>query len=476
MGQTKKSAVKQPEDLLWPTTPDNATSGPEDTSATAGDLVWPGQLINQQAAAKQDSHWPLSLATFVFIVASLFAFLIGPMQMILLAITHNYEFVTEDYYPAVLKSMLLSSGLFAAVNIVALVLAWHSRPRTARLTAVLCAGASHIFSIGWVAAFLITFAPNHLAITTLIAILVFWTGALLVSKQYSAHEKPTLLMHIILVGLILAASAEAIFTTVYMLQKTKVVEIDELAITELVNSELAARLEGVPENLSKRAYALCNGKYHLVFTSLSDPEAGLFECADNSEVYSINASSSTSVPSAAFLGKVKDTSVEPFFPGHKYLYRDLSAKSLPSELTLLLPASSEADLVDRYLEPIRQILESHEALSLNIFWTDNLEEILTTRDFILVSAVGTLALVDWLPHGDVYPGVEAGKPINYQFEIDHHLIALRDLGADPKLYPAATRDALRTKPHLHYTQTAKPEHLDPDQLRETLLSSFVAPE
>lgn len=467
------------DDLLWPSLDHRPnytvnTSGEEKASS---ELLWPSELINEQAEARTESHWPLTLSTFSFVMASILAFLIGPMQMILLMITKNYEWVTTDYYPTVLKVMLLSSGLLSLVNVSALVLAWKSRPRTARLTAVLVAGAAHLFSIGWVAAFLITFQPNQLAITTLMGIFIFWTGALLISKQYSSRQKPSLIMHLILVGLILSATAEAIFTGIYIFQKTNLVEIDETAIEELVDAEFAARIEGIPEDLGKRAFAICSGAYHLVFQSPTDPETALFECKDTAEVYSISTSKQDAqAPSAAYLGKVKDASVETAFPDAKYLYRDLSAKELPSELTILLPASSETELVEKYLEPIRQVLENHGALKLNIFWTNELENILSTRDFVLIGAVGTMSMVDWLPHGTIFQGIEAGQPIKYSFEIDHHLIALRDLGADPKLYPTATRDALKTKPHLSYVQTERPENLNLDELRDTLLNSFVQPE
>lgn len=481
MEATKKiKTTSSTDNLLWPSLEHRSNAGsealPEDQAEA--NLLWPGGLINKQAeVAHAESHWPLTLATFSFIMASLFAVLIGPMQMVLLAFTKNYDFVTTDYYPAVLKAMLLCSGLLSIVNIVALVLAWKARPRTARLTAVFVAGAAHIFSIGWVAAFLITFQPNHLAITTLVAILVFWIGALLISKQYSKHQKPSLIMHIILVGLILSATAEAVFTGIYIFQKTNIVEVDELALTELANAELAARIEGVPEDLGKRAFAICGGEYHLVFQSLTDPETALFECKNNYEVYSISTSKAdAAAPSAAYLGKVKDDLVEAAFPEAKYLYRDLSELKRPSELTILLSANSETELVDKYLESIGRTLANHDALNLNIFWTNSLEEVLTTRDFVLVSAVGTMALVDWLPHGNLFQGVEAGQPIKYQFEIDHHLVALTDLGADPKLYPAATRDALKTKPHLHYIQAEKPESLDLNMLKEELLASFVQAE
>lgn len=478
MKKTKNSP--EADDLLWPSL-EHRTNRAVNASAeekTSSELLWPSELINEQAeAARAESHWPLTLSTFSFIMASILAFLIGPMQMILLMITKNYEWVTTDYYPTALKVMLLCSGLLSIVNVVALVLAWKSRPRTARLTAVLVAGAAHLFSIGWVAAFLITFQPNQLAITMLMGIFIFWTGALLISKQYSSHQKPSFIMHLIIIGLILSAIAEAIFTGIYIFRKTDLVEIDETAIEELVDAEFAARIEGVPEDLSKRAFAICNGAYHLVFQSPTDPETALFECKNTTEVYSISTSKQDAkAPSAAYLGKVKDASVETAFPDAKYLFRDLSAKDLPSELTILLPASSEAELVEKYLEPIRQVLENHDSLKLNVFWTNEFEEILTTRDFVLIGAVGTMSMVDWLPHGTVFQGIENGQPIKYTFEIDHHLVALRDLGADPKLYPAATRDALKSKPHLSYSQAERPENLNLDELRENLLNSFVQPE
>lgn len=481
MQKRNVSKASPTDDLLWPSLnhrPKGVNGDDLASEKEPADFLWPSELINEQAEiAHAESHWPLSLATFSFIMASIFAFLIGPVQLLLIGITKDYDWATTKYYPGVLKIMLLCSGLLSVVNIVALVLAWKSRPRTARLTAVFVAGAAHIFSIGWVAAFLVTFQPNQLAVTTLMAILIFWTGALLISKQYSKHQKPSLVMHIILVGLILSASAEAIFTGVYMFQKTGITEIDELALEELANAELVARIEGIPEDLGKRTFAICGGKYHLIFQSPTDPEAALFECKNNSEVYSISVSEpTTQAPAAAYLGKTKDDLVESVFPDAKYLYRDLSDKELPTELTMLLSADSEENLVDQNLEAIKRLLETQGTLKLNIFWTNSLEDVLTTRDFVLISAVGTMALVDWLPHGNLFQGVEAGQPIQYQFEIDHHLIALKDLGADPKLYSSATRDALKTKPHLHYEQTETPKDIDLNTLREALLSSFVQPE
>lgn len=481
------------DDLLWPSLDHQShdTSSSAKNPAKTADLLWPSQLINQQfTETHTENHWPLTLATFSFVLASVFAFFVGPVQVILLSLTKDYAAITGSYYPAVLKSMLICSGLLAIVNLVALIMAWRSSPRVARLTAVFAAGAISIFGIGWLAAFVIAFQPNQLAATVLLAILVFWAVALIIAKQYSSQPTPSLTLRSVLVGLMLVASVDLIATGCYLFQRTQLTELDTATLAELSAAELAARLEGIPEDLGRRIYAICGEPYRLVFQSPTDPETALFECESSAEVYSVSVSrEDAQAPATTYLGQTKHPLIEAALPDARYFYRDLSALGQPSELTLLLPASSEVELVDQNLVAFQQILATTGALNLTVFWVDNLDAVLSTRDFVLITAVGTLSLVDYLPRGATYFGVEADRPIQYSFQLDSRLVSLRDLGADPLLYPAATRNAIKTNPHLRYLQPAPAEPSEPtepseepapaealDILRETLLNSFVQPD
>ena len=76
------------------------------------------------------------------------------------------------------------------------------------------------------------------------------------------------------------------------------------------------------------------------------------------------------------------------------------------------------------------------------------------------------------PPGDTYQGIIDSQPGTYKFEIDHDLSALLDLGADPTLYSAETRDAIKSRPHITTTFSGT---LTSDALRTQLLEGFVEP-
>lgn len=473
------------DDLLWPNSESSFSQATLPTSVRTDsdpdslndDLIWPDHTPHHDLKPAKPAF---ACAVLTFIVATIFAFALGPMQLILLAFTQDYDFVISTYYPAALRLTLLSSGIFMLINIVALILSFRSSKHRFSVIITLCTGSLALFAVAWVAAFLVDLQPNQLTIIVLPLILIFWFAALMVSKSFSTETEPPLALKILAILLILGSSAEIIFDGVYIFTKTAP-DTPAVDLSELIHNELAARPANLPEQLAKFTFALCDGPYDIVFITPDDPNSGLFECQNTHEVYSIADSEISQDASrfaeATYLGQTYHPTIENIFPGVSYLYRDLSSidLGLSNELISLLPSDSEETLIDQNFSAIATLAASEPNLNLSIFYTDPLDTELPTRDYILTTAVGTLALVDWLPRGNVYTGADTPDiALRYSFTTDRVLSALQALGLDPGAYSEQVRDAITNRRHLQIN-TSILDLSDENALREQLLASFVDP-
>lgn len=152
-------------------------------------LLWPRRLMDELATSRRRHNWATPLAITNYILASLLALAVGPIQLILLVLTQDYVMVTEVYYPNIMKIALLVSGLVAISTAVTAYRAWREQPKRSLMVSVLGISTTIVILIIWIAGFLVNFKPNSLAfILTLVAV-AGWVLAIVVAKQFFSAEK-----------------------------------------------------------------------------------------------------------------------------------------------------------------------------------------------------------------------------------------------------------------------------------------------
>lgn len=437
-------------------------------------LLWPSKLINELARLRQRRDFSRPVAIFSFIISLILAIAIGPAQLFLIASTGDYNWVTTVYFPEALRYTLLVSGIVAIIDFGALILAWRSRPKRTRTTIALVTSSLIIIGLIWLASQIIGWQPHHITITLLGALIFCLIILLLLSKQYITEQYNNLLTKITLVLLMISALFSAIGGFRYYQASS---EVDPVKISQISANQAAARIEGVSELLSNAVFTLCNGKYQIVFLSELHA-AGLFECTKTGDIYSANELTSTSgrtiSTATTYLGTISDPTISRAFPNSYYLYRSLPQALSEDELVLMLPASSEQELIDNFAPLLLAYWQTNNQrnLFINVFYNKNLDEISSTKDYILMAALETMARTDKLPHGNTIVGYHQGQKVNYRYFEDEDQYALNELGADPTLYANSTRYALTTQRHISLHLQAGQE-LDPATLRTTLQESLT---
>lgn len=442
---------------------------------SALDLLWPASLINEQARTKEHFNWPLLLAILGFAFSAVLAFVIGPMQMILVAAVLDYGWVTTSYYPAALNFSLITTGIITLVNLTALILSWRAQPQRTHLTLALVAGSTFEIGLIWFTSRVVTWPPHILTLALLLSFAGFLILALLISKQYDSHTKNTVLTKAILSFMIIATLAEICLSAIYLFEPSTSGSPEQ--IKQLAAAQEQAHLAEVTRPLSDLTYTLCGEPYQIVYAS-KEGNSGLFECKNSGEVYSVADFKETNGKSlrgaAIYLGTTKSTSLNLTFPNSYYLYRSLPDSNIEDELVLMLPANSEQELIDNVTTPLLDFWQTHSERSIfiNIFYNNDLGAVTSTRDFVLMSALDTMSMNPLLPRGDSYKGYLDGKIVPYTYEADTTLQALNELGADPKLYADSSRIALTTHRHISL-HLAAGETFDYESLRIKLQESFT---
>lgn len=444
------------------------------TELSALDLLWPASLINEQARAKERRDWSRPLAILSFVLTALMAIIVGPMQMILVAAVLDYGWVTTSYYPVALNIVLIASIIVSIINLAALVLAWQARPQRTYLTTVLVAGSVTEIGLIWLTGRVVTWQPHLLTLILLLVLAAFFIAALFINKAYIArthNNTPTKVALSLMMVLVLAELALGIIS-IFESNGTG----DPERIQQLSSAQEQAHQPEITRTLSDLTYTLCGQPYQIIYASKAAP-SGLFECKESGEVFSVTdlRDHNKSVKgSAMYLGTTKNTPISWAFPNSRYLYRELPATETENELALMVAAATEQELVDNITQPLLNYWQDHSEhnLFINIFYNSDLNTVTSTRDFVLMSALDTMVMSPDLPRGDSYEGYWEGKIVPYNYQGDLELLALNELGSDPKLYADSSRIALLTHRHLSLRLSAG-ENLTYDTLRERLQSSFV---
>lgn len=450
------------------------------------DLLWPSELVKERSALRRQRPWSPALAIASLIFASIIAIALGPVQLILMAITQDYPLVTEVYFPVALRVCLMLTGVLAIVIIIAIVRAWHEQPPRSTMVATAGIGAVVIGGTVWLDAFVLHLSANQLTIFLILIIITAWIAVYVSVKRTFLTDRPVRSLAISFASILVFGLAEIAMTGVYLFSQTSTAEESQIALKELGQAQAAARIDGISPELSDLVYTLCQGNYDSVYLLSGSTDTGLFECRDSREVYSVSGpnepvtpASSTIIGSAFYFGKTFDSFIANFFPtdtGAKYLYRNLSETDNPSELVLLLPAENEEALVNGYLERLTALANNPErdTLALSIFYTNELNTVVSTRDFILIAAVDTISMLSWLPHGMNLQGYLNERYGAYLYTLDSQLYALNELAANPLFYSSQTRDALNARRHISIILEAGRQY-NSDELRDMLWASFKDP-
>lgn len=437
------------------------------------DLLWPASLINEQARAKERRDWSRPLAIFGFVLTSLMAIAIGPMQMVLVATVLDYGWVTTSYYPVALNAVLITAGVVSLINLAALILAWHAQPQHTYLTMTLVAGSVIEIGLIWLTGRVVAWQPHILTLILLLVLAIFFIAALFVNKSYTSRTHNTTATKVILSLMMVATLAELALgiMNIFEINTTS----DPERVRQLSTAQAQAHQPEITRTLSDLTYILCGEPYQIVYASQTEP-SGLFECKNSGEVFSVTDlhDHSTSVKGAAmYLGTTRDSIISRAFPNSHYLYRTLPAAT-EDELALMVAASTEQELVDNITQPLLDYWQNHSDrnLFINIFYNDDFSTVSSTRDFVLMSALDTMTMSPTLPRSDRLEGYWEGKLVPYIYQSDSELSALNELGSDPNLYANSSRIALLTHRHLSLHLTAG-ETFDHDTLHERLQASFT---
>ncbi len=451
-------------------------------------LLWPIHLMAEIAENRKERFWSTPLALINFIIIAITGFFLGPMQLILLVIKQDYTYVTESYAPAVMRISLLISGAIAISTIVAMIRAWREQPKRSLMTAILGIGTVLTAAIIWLAAFVTGFEPNQIAFLLTLVIIASAVAVIITSRQYYSPDQSAKPLEIMFIIVIAFASLETLFGGVYLFTQTNNAEEYQLELDALGKAQAEARINGINTQLSDLIYTLCSGTYEAVYVPSGNTDQGIFQCRESHRVYAVSGpnepvtETSSVISGAAFyFGTTSDELVSSFFPadtGTKYLYRNLGdTTDDASELVLLLNASTEEVLINTYLEQILGFLNARPVksnLMLSLFYNNELNSVITTRDFILIAAQDTIAQNAWLPTGTNLRGYINGRYGTFIYTPDHQLEALKSLANSPLLYSAQTREALTN--HRHITVMLEGDHeYTINELRELFYANLIDP-
>lgn len=468
-------------EILWPNS--EAMSAIADISCrhyatatlSALDLLWPAQLINEQARLKEHHNLSQPLATVGFVLSLILAIIVGPVQMVLVATILDYNWVTASYFPTALHAVLICAGIVALIDLLALAVSWTAQPKHTYITMLLVGGSLAEIALIWLTGKALAWPPHTLTLALILTAAIFIILVLLLNRQFISRSQNSAAAKFGLSLLMATAVAEASLSIVYVLNPPR--ERDPVNIEQIASEQTQAKLPEIPIFLSNLTFALCDGKYQDIYLA-KDEKNGIFECSNSGEVYSVadinDRGTNTIRGAATYLGTTKDTSISLSFPNAYYLYRSVPEALEEDELALMIGASTEQELLDNITDPLLSYWNGHSERNLfvNIFYNNNLENITSTRDFILMSAMETMAMIDKLPHGNTLQSHHDGKIVPYIYQPDTDLIALNELGSNPDLYATATRDALVNHRHIsiHLTAGQTYEH---SEFYRLLQSSFI---
>jgi len=453
-------------------------------------LLWPNNLIHELSESTTRSHWATPLMMVSFILASILALLLGPIQLLVLAFSGDYLMTTEVFFPVALKISMIASGIIAILTIVALIQTWREQSKYSLTNAILGFGVSLITLFIWLAAFGINFKPYQMTILMLLALIIPLVVAVVTRKVHYETEQKHLALHSLLVIAIALVAVETVFDATFLFIDISGKEKVQTEIELIGTAQQAARTEGVPDGLSDLVFTLCSGQYDVVYQSEELADTGIFECKNSHDVYVASGpleaqakykTNSVVTGSAFYLGTTDSTLVSQYFPsdsGVRYLYRELKDREEPSELVLLVPAMNEQEVLARVVDPLTNLINAHASqnqdLRVSIFYNSELNSVYNTRDFIILAAADTIALNDYLPNGGSLTGYVDGRSGTYIYRPDTELKILADLGAKPLVYSAQTRNAITANRHITFV-AEKGRQYSAEEVLNMMSYSFFDP-
>lgn len=453
-------------------------------------LLWPTALMQEIAMSRRHHEFAMPLTIINFILATLVGIALGPVQLIILALTNDYPYVTTSYAPIVQRIAMLVFGLIAVSSVIAMVRTWKEEPRRSLSISILASGTLLIGIFVWIG-FLVQFQPNQIAFIMTLIIAATIIAAIIASKQFLNPDKPRLPLHVTAGCLIAIGAIEGIFTGAFLFSQSNQAKEAELEIIQLGQAQADARLDGVTNELSDLTYTLCAGPYDIIYLPTTVSDTGLFECRGTHELFAVSGpnepitDTSVVITGAAFyFGRTVDDMVNTYFPstlGIKYIYRNLppsiNIDNNPSELVILAPAATEEVLVNTFVEPLHDFLSNRtdtNDLLFSLFYNNEVNNVITTKDYILLAAADTIAMNSDLPNGTTLKGYLNGKYGTYIYTPELQLQALVELGLNPLLYSSQTREAINSHPHITVLLEGGREYTL-DELRELLYASFINP-
>lgn len=453
-------------------------------------LLWPNNLIHELSESQASSHWATPLMIINFVLASILALLLGPIQLLVLTFSGDYLMTTEVFFPVALKISMIASGVIAILTIVGLVQTWREQSKYSLTNAILGFGVSLITLFIWLAAFGINFRPYQMTILMLFAMILPLVVAVVLRKNHYETEQKHLALHSLLVVAVALVAVETIFDVTFLLIDISGKEKAQTEIELIGSAQREARTEGVADGLSDLAFTLCDGQYDVVYQSEELADTGIFECKNSHNVYVVSGpleaqaeykTNSVVTGSAFYLGTTSNALVAQYFPtdsGVRYLYRELKDREDPSELVLLVPAGNEQEVIAKVADPLTNLINAHASqnqdLRISIFYNPELNSVYNTRDFIILAAADTIALNDYLPNGGSLAGYVDGRSGTYIYRPDTELKVLVDLGAKPLIYSAQTRNAITANRHITFV-AEKGRQYSAEEVVNMMAYSFFDP-
>lgn len=453
-------------------------------------LLWPNNLIHELSESQARSRWATPVMLIGFVLVSILAFLLGPVQLLVQAFSGDYLMTTELFFPVALKISMITSGVIAILTIVALIQTWREQSKYSLTNVVLGFGIGVITFLIWLMAFGVKLRPYQATILLMLVFIATLIGAVITRKNHYETEQKHLALHSLLIVAVALVAIEIVFDATFVMIDIANREHVQTEIEQIGAAQGLARTESVSDGLSDLVFTLCNSQYDVVYQSEELPDTGIFECKTSHDVYVVSGpleaqveykTNSVVTGSAFYLGTTDSVLVSQYFPsesGVRYLYRELKERTEPSELVLLVPAGDEQSTVASVVDPLTNLINAHASqnqdLRISIFYNPELNSVYNTRDFIIMAAADTIALNDYLLNGNSLTGYVNGRSGTYIYRPDTELKALVDLGAKPLLYSAQTRNAITANRHITFVAEKNREY-SAEEVVNMMFASFFAP-
>lgn len=449
---------------------------------------------------------PLVLAGVAFALLSIALFVIGPGLFLYALQLDGYGWVLSFFYEYFVAGVGAVSIVSAVLYLVSFIMAYKKSPHHLANILIMLSGNIIGLALMWLSGYnLIRVSSVLAAIILMLCILCPVIGLVLLHinrakcqkniKQMSGtgqvelnllpKEQGTppsirILTAVSLVILVVEAGVAVVYFVqnglayAKFMQERREFEAQEQQEIDAIASR--TDLDGGSQ-IANLAYAICLRENFEVVYQLENK--AIVQCTESQEIYELGDQIEEdddgyyTKAQAVYYGTTKDEEVERYFPGQKYIFRDLQNASYPDEVTLLLPASSAEEVIANYSEPLYNYIQALNAqydtdLQLRIFFNEDLSDVETTQDFVILAGIHEVP-GGWLPHGN---GLSSGLR-EYIFEDPDELAILNYFGENPEdTYSAQTRSAIKFHPHFNFSINGG-EDLTLEELQELMRDSLL---